>query len=294
MIWEGIYPALWTPMNESGNLELEDLKRQINFLRHHRVHGIFALGSTGEFPHLDLPERRQLIEAAVPIAEDLPVIVNISDIRPRVTAELGKIAKAAGAAAVAVLPPFYFQLSQDDLVEFFIHAGRAAELPVFLYNFPERTGNRIQLETIAAVASEIHVAGVKQSGADFEYHRCLAELGAKLNFTVFSGSDTRLAEAMAMGASGCVSGLANGVPELMVEAFNDARRSSGSGKAADQLNQIGALVDQLEFPINMAALLEARGFDPGAPKSLRAPSTQRKYALLVQELREHFAHWQLA
>src|SRR5947208_1685974 len=88
----------------------------------------------------------------------------------------GQFARASSADAVALLPPHFYPLAQADLVEFFVRAGEAADLPVFLYNFPERTGNRISLETIGSVADRVRLAGVNQSGGEFEYHRALVEL----------------------------------------------------------------------------------------------------------------------
>ncbi|MBI2497233.1 MAG: dihydrodipicolinate synthase family protein, partial [Opitutae bacterium] len=84
-----------------------------------------------------------------------------------------------------------------------------------LYNFPELSGTRINLETVAAFAQRAGMAGIKQSGGEFAYHRDLVALGRERNFSVFSGSDTRLPEVFALGVDGCIGGLVNIVPDLM-------------------------------------------------------------------------------
>ena len=80
------------------------------------------------------------------------------------------------------------------MLEFFLRAAEAVDLPFCLYNFPELTGNRIGLETIAAFAERAPMAAIKQSGAEFAYHRPLIRLGHEKGFTVFSGADARLPE----------------------------------------------------------------------------------------------------
>ncbi|MBI2948134.1 MAG: dihydrodipicolinate synthase family protein [Verrucomicrobia bacterium] len=293
--WEGIFCALWTPTDENGALLEKTLKTNLEFVVSNGVQGLLALGSTGEFPHLDVSARRKFLEKVLARCGGLPVIANISDIRPGVVAELGRFARAHGTAAVAVLPPYFFPLAQPDLAEFFIRAGEAAQLPLFLYNFPERVGNRISLETIGAVADRVQLAGVKQSGAEFDYHQPLVEMGRRKNFVVLTGSDTRLPEAMGLGVSGCVSGLANAVPDVMREVFLAAREgpSSTEGRAARRMRQLGELVDRLEFPLNVAAVMEARNLSPGPPKSVLSEATKERYRLLLGEVRRLFQDWKL-
>jgi 4-hydroxy-tetrahydrodipicolinate synthase len=293
--WEGIFCALWTPTDENGALVERALRTNLELVMSNGVHGLLALGSTGEFLQLDVSARKDFLKKVLAWSGGLPVIANISDIRPGVVAELGRFAREHGAAAVAVLPPYFFPLAQPDLTEFFVRAGEAAKLPLFLYNFPERTGNRIALETIAAVADRIQLAGVKQSGAEFAYHQPLVELGRQRNFVVFTGSDTRLPEAMAMGVSGCVSGLANAVPEVMLEVFASARQGSGpeSNPAAERMRQLGELVDRLEFPLNVAAVMEARNLSPGHPKAVVSKETERRYRKLVGDVRGLFQDWKM-
>lgn len=285
---EGVFVALWTPTDAHGHLLETDLKANLRWLAERGVHGLLALGSTGEFLHLEVSQRKRLLELVVEHAQDLPVIANISDVRPRVVAELGRFARQIGAAAIAVLAPHFYPLERADLVEFFVRAAEASQLPLFLYNFPERTGNRISPRTILEVAQRVPLAGVKQSGGEFEYHRTLAELGREHNFVVLTGGDTRLPEAMALGAVGCVSGLANAVPEPIVDVF-EAVKSGEAALAAGPIELLRAmetLTDQLCFPLNVAAAMQARRQRVGAPKSIVSASTQARYEKLVVEF-EH-------
>ena len=293
--WEGIFAALWTSTDKEGRVVDQDLQRNIAFLRGHGIYGLMVLGSTGEFLHLDIEARKKFAVRVVELLSPLPAIFNVTEIRPRVVAELARHARENGAAAIALLPPYFYPLAQADLVEWFVRAGDAAQLPLFLYNFPERVGNRIALETVAAVADRTNVAGIKQSGAEFEYNRELVKLGREKNFAVFAGADTRIAEAMSFGVAGCIGGLGDVVPDLMVEIYN-AVKAGTPGRAAvasERMKTLGKLVETLEFPLNVAAAIEARGLPAGHPKSVVSRATQARYQELVGKLKKLFAEWKL-
>ena len=211
---EGVLVALWTPTDSSGRLDTAVVRANLQFLQRKGLAGLMLLGSTGEFLRLEVAERLRFLEVIRPLAEGWPAMVNVSDARPPAVVQLGQRVRELGFASISLLAPWFYPHSQPDLAEFFARSAEAIGLPVFLYNFPERTGHRIELATISAVADRVRVAGVKQSGAEFGYHRELTALGRARGFAVLTGGETRLAEAMGLGVSGCVSGLANAVPEL--------------------------------------------------------------------------------
>lgn len=292
---KGILAALWLPTDASGNLLRKELADNLQFLKSRGIHGVLALGSTGEFPRFTLEQRKQVLEAVAELAAPLPVIANISDIRPSTVAELGRFARRLGLPAVAVMPPGFFPSSQEDLLAHFTHAAESSGLPVFLYNFPELTGTKIGLETVAAFADRGAMAGIKQSGSEFAYHRELIALARRKHFTVFSGADTRLPEVFALGADGCIGGIVNLAPELMVHLFNVGRagQPGAASPAFERMQSIGRALDRLTFPLNVAAGMEARGLATGVPKAIVSARSRELYAGIVAELREKFAVWNL-
>ncbi|PYI82111.1 MAG: hypothetical protein DME26_18645, partial [Verrucomicrobia bacterium] len=123
----------------------------------------------------------------------------------------------------------------------------------------------------------------------------LVELGREKNFVVLSGTDTRLMEAAQIGAAGCVSGLANAVPEPLVEIFHAAKASAPARAAIaiERMKTIGVLVEQVEFPLNVAAIIQARGLAVGHPKSLVSKATQARCQQLIRQLQRLFRQWEL-
>jgi 4-hydroxy-tetrahydrodipicolinate synthase len=291
----GILAALWLPTDAGGEVQRRELAANLAFLRRHNVDGVLALGSTGEFPQFNLEQRKHALALVAELAAPLPVIANVSDIRPHAAAELGRFARQLGLPAIALMAPGFYPTSQDDVLAHFLHVADAVDLPVFLYNFPELTGTRIDLETVAAFADRARMAGIKQSGAEFDYHRDLVRLGREKNFVVFSGADTRLPEAFALGVDGCIGGLVNLAPDLMVHLYRVCHdHAPGSiSPAFEQLQEIGRIIDQLTFPLNVAAGMEARGLATGKPKAVVSARSRKLYAGIVRELRERFRAWSL-
>jgi dihydrodipicolinate synthase/N-acetylneuraminate lyase len=309
----GIYSAQWIPTDASGAIDRAGLATLIDLGRRAGISGVLALGSTGEFPQFSPAERKGILDAVAELAAPLPVMANISDIRPRVAIELGRHARSLGYAAVALMPPSFYPVSQADMLAYFLHVAEAVDLPVMLYNFPELCGKRIDLPTIAAFADRAPMAAIKQSGGEFAYHRELIPLGREKGFVVMSGADTRLPEVFALGAAGCIGGLVNIVPEWMV-SIHRAAVAGGNGGAPSGTREpgcrdfahggerktslpdtpalmleVGRVIDQLTFPLNVAAGIEARGLRPGAPKTIVSAESRALYAKIVAELAALFA-----
>lgn len=283
----GIFSAQWIPTDAQGRVDRPSLAAHLEFERRAGIDGVLALGSTGEFPHFTLEERKELLTTIAELAAPLPVLANVSDVRPRAAIELGRHATSLGVTAIALMPPPFFPVSQADMLAYFLHVADAVALPVMLYNFPELTGKRIELATIAAFAERAPMVAIKQSGAQFDYHRELISLGREKGFVVMSGADTRLPEAFALGAAGAIGGLVNIVPELMVQIDRVCRRGAHGDVAptAEAMRELGRILDQLTFPLNVAAGIEARGISPGTPKAVVSPESRALYARIVAEVR---------
>jgi len=283
----GVFCAFWTPSDDRGEILWPAFERNLEFVLRAGVHGIMALGSTGEFPQLSPAQRKAALEKIIAACRrhgNRPVIANVSDVSHRQAIDLARHAKASGAAMAAVLPPWFFPIEQRDLAEFFIAIGRAADLPLGLYNFPEVARAKIELPTIEAVARQVRVAAVKQSGAEFSYHQPLLELGRRLGFSVLTGADTRFAEALALGCAGTVSGLANAVPEPLVSIFHHFQAGRDSSAETRLVSAVESGMAPLFFPWNVKAAIAARGLETGEPKNPASPETWETYRRTVSQL----------
>lgn len=285
---KGIIPAVWTPTGADGLLLKDALRRNLDLILASPIDSLLALGSTGEFIQLSIDQRKEVLETIIAHAGSTPVLVNISDTNPRNIRELGRHAKHSGAVAVSLLPPWFFPMNDDDLVEFFVAAAEAIELPLILYNFKAMTGKCLTPEIVRRIASRVQIGGLKQSAGNLQEHQPLTELGREFHFNVVTGWDTHIPETTALGAKGCVAGLANVVPELLTKIF--ALVESGQveelREPARRMRRIGEAISVLEFPHNVAAAMEARGLEVGAPKSIQSAATRARYASLLANMKK--------
>ena len=292
----GILAALYIPTDSNGRLLKKQLAAHLAWLRKKGVNGVLAMGSTGEFPFFDLKEKKELLEAIAEYADPMPVIAHITDSRPWAVKELGKFARRLKLPGVALMAPSFFKMSQADILAYLLKAADAVDLPVMLYNFPELVGNRLGIEIIAKFAAAANMAGIKQSGTEFQYHRELIALGQAHDFSVFSGADTRIPEIMALGAAGCIGGMVNFVPEPMVGIFR-ARQSDPQADVSTMersLKEVAVVIDQLTFPLNVVAAMEARGLKPGVPKQVVSKESAKLYAKVTRELKPLYRKYRLA
>jgi dihydrodipicolinate synthase/N-acetylneuraminate lyase len=100
---------------------------------------------------------------------------------------------------------------------------------------------------------------------------------------------------VALGAVGCVSGLANAVPEFAVRIFEalKAGESDQANALSDRMKRIGSLISRVEFPLNVAAAIAARGRVTGHPKSLVSPDTRKRCEELAADLKRLYDQWDL-
>lgn len=287
--------ALWIPTDAEGKLKRAALMEHLAWLKTCGVHGILALGTTGEFPRMNLQERERVLADVIELAAPLPVVTNISSIRLDEVHALGKAAIRLGSVGAAIMCPWFFPMRPDDQLEFFLRAADGVSSPFYLYNFPEMVGNRISPDVIVRFSEKAPMVGFKQSGGELSYHAELIKLGRAHNFSVFTGADPLLSKLLADGVDGCVSGYGNFVPESLVNVYN----SHFSGDTAQaqmhsaRLQRVGVIADTLPVPMNVRSGIEARGIDPGALKTAVGASTLSDYSKGVSAFSDAFREWNL-
>ncbi len=221
MSWEGlrgVVVPLVTPFDEHGKVDRTGVQALVDFLVARGVHGLFPAGTTGEGPLLDMGERRTLAEAVVEAATGrVPVIVHTGALTTDAAVELTQHAQAIGAHAAALIPPYYYRLSEEALLGHFRRVAESVpDFPLYLYQYPGVTGYGLTptwIERLLACCP--NVVGIKDSSGSLDL---LAWGTGHRNgrFHTANGSDALFLPALALGVDACVSGNANVVPELTV------------------------------------------------------------------------------
>ena len=217
----GIIPPLITPFDANGRINYPVMGRLIDILLDKGVHGIFPLGTTGEFYAFDNDEYREVIRYVVQrVNGRVPVYAGANHITTRGVTELVKIAEDAGADAVSVLTPMFVTQTQNELFRYFETIAASASTPIILYNNRPKTNVHIEPATVARLAEIQNIIGVKDSTGDMtntaEYIRLTRHID---NFNVLVGRDTLIFAGLCYGASGAIATCANVAPGLVVEIY---------------------------------------------------------------------------
>lgn len=217
----GIIPPMITPLLEDFTLDRASLTKTIDHLVTGGVHGIFILGTTGEFSSLSPEVKNELIaRTCAEVQGRIPVLVGITDCAFNESLKLAAKAKESGAQAVVSTVPFYMNLDQAELINYFQKLADSVELPLMLYNMPSHTGISIEANSVSVLSEHPNITGIKDSSGDLSYFRSLAELlREKPEFTLMVGPEEYLVETMNMGGHGGVTGGANLFPDLYVKLY---------------------------------------------------------------------------
>ena len=161
----GSWPALVTPFTDGDQVNVESLRRLVQFHVDNRSDGVLLMGSTGEAILLTAEERNRAIDAVIDEAGGkIPVMVGVAAVSTRQTIENAKYAKEAGADCGLIVQPPYIKPTQAGLYNYFKDVADAVDLPLVIYNNPERCGVNVEPETVARLAQHPNIVAVKEAG----------------------------------------------------------------------------------------------------------------------------------
>ena len=218
----GIIVPLVTPLLDNDTLDIEGLERLIEHTIGGGVHGLFILGTTGEFASLSYRLKTEVIHHACRMVNRrVPVLVGIADSSFAESLNLSVIAANNGADAAVITPPFYFSQGQAELLEYLRHVAPRFALPVFLYNMPAHTKMMIEPDTAVAAAQIPQIIGIKDSSFDLAYFKRIQyKLKDQPDFSLLVGPEEFTPEFVMMGGHGGVNGGANMFPKLYVDLYH--------------------------------------------------------------------------
>jgi dihydrodipicolinate synthase/N-acetylneuraminate lyase len=218
----GIIPPLVTPLIDNDTIDFEGLDRLIEHTIMGGVHGLFILGTTGEFASLSYRVRSKMIMHTCNVVNNrLPVLVGISDSAFTESLNLARFAANCGADAVVLTPHYYFASGQPELLEYLRRIMVQMPLPLFIYNMPVHTKVVFEPETVKEAASIPGIIGMKDSSSNLAYFKQIQyALKDRKDFTFMVGTEEYLSEFILTGGHGGVTGGANMFPKLYVDIYN--------------------------------------------------------------------------
>ncbi len=287
---EGIIPPLTTPFTREGKVYEKGLRELLDFQAAHGVHGVFICGTYGSGPIMRLEERKQVHQiVSRAVGGKLTVIAHVGTASTEQSVELARDAEEAGADCVAAVPPYYHRHDTRSVLRHFEQIVAAVRIPVYVYNNPHASGFTVTGPVLRKLA-EAGVVGIKDSGFSYiDFTHLLLAMQDRPDFHFIVGTEGIALPAWIAGAKGCVSGLANAVPEMMVRLWRlfQERRYEEAAQLQLQVNRARQI---LHIPASTNAaiycVLHARGIDAGYPKPPLLPVEEDQAAAMLGAFRE--------
>jgi len=173
MRFPGIIPAVTTPFDAAGEIDVLALERNLAFLLDAGVHGVVATGTMGEAGSLTTAERRLVVETVARVVDGrVPVIAGVSAGTPTAALAFAADAIEAGAGAIMALPPLGYRADAAEVVAYYRAVADGAGVPVMAYNNPEASGVDLPVELLVRLHEEVHgVVAIKECSGDAQIGR---------------------------------------------------------------------------------------------------------------------------
>jgi 4-hydroxy-tetrahydrodipicolinate synthase len=273
----GIFTPNIVPLDERQEINEAELRRYVDWLIEHGVHGLYPNGSTGEFTRFTAEERRRIIEIMVDQTRGrVPILAGAAEANVRETIKACEHYHRLGCRAVAIVSPFYYKLTPAGVYAYFKEIADESPIDITLYNIP-LFASPIDVPTVQRLAEECpRVIAIKDSSGDLPHMmRMIAAVRpVRPDFAFLTGWDAALMPLLLVGCDGGTNATSGVVPEITRKLY-DLTMAGRLDEARDLQYRLLPLFDAMlysaEFPEGFRAGLSLRGFATGRgrqPQSL--------------------------
>lgn len=248
-----------TVFRADGSADLDGCSRVYRSQVDNGLDGILVLGSLGEFFALPAEVKRAIVDNAVETIDGaVRLIVGTTSMVLAESIDFANYALDRGADAVMVVPPYYFKLPDDAIINYYDRIATGVDGPVYMYNFPAVTGYALKPEVIRTLALRHEtIVGLKDTVTDMGHTRSVIGMMRDIrpDFEVYSGFDENFFHNLLSGGRGCVAGTSNFAPEISAACVRAARRDDLPNIAACQ-KKIDALMPVYTIGEQYATILK--------------------------------------
>lgn len=279
----GIFSALITPTNPDETVNYRALGEIVRRQLDDGVEGFYCCGSSGEGLLLTIEERKKILECVIESAEGrAPVIAHIGTIRTSDVLSMARHAKQAGAAAVSMIPPYYYQFTMDEITRYYERVIEAEpDLGVIIYNIPQFTGIEFGMNNAQRLLNNPGIIGIKHTSKNlYSMERMRTAFPDKI---IFNGFDEQLLGALAMGADTTIGTTVNLFAPLFLK-LRDCFQQHNISEAMRLQTQINERVEMMcQFGIFNAVkfIWTLRGIDCGVCREPFQPLTDDAKQILA-------------
>ena len=258
-MFKGAITPVITVFDKQGKIDAAGNTQHINRLIDEGINGLLFLGSIGEFFALTMDEKKEFIDLVVRVVDKrVPVLIGTGGTILAEVIELTNYAQQAGADAVVVISPYYFQLGNEVLYRYYAELAKNTTMPIMIYNFPDRTSVNLDPQLVLRLAKEFpHIIGIKDTVDGISHTRKLIQIVKKErpDFCVMSGYDEYMVPNLLAGGDGVIGGLTNVIPGVFRDLLAAYEKQDFAGVAAGQ-DKISVLMNLYDLSSPFVAAIK--------------------------------------
>lgn len=288
-IFGTMIPAMVTPFDKDGELDLDQAQKLAERLAEGGANGLVINGTTGESPTVFYPQKMKLFSAVVEaVGGKVPIVANVGDNCTADTVDFARNVEKLGVDGLMLVVPYYNKPPQEGLYRHFRTIAESVDKPVIMYNIPGRCVINMTAETTLRLANDVeNIVAIKEASGDMEQIKQIID-NAPDNFWVYSGDDDQTYDIMKLGGAGVISTVGNVAPGRMREIVDLCSR--GDFEAASVANEaLRPLMRELfttSNPIMVKEALNLSGFNVGGLRLPLIPATPEQSAELADVMRQ--------
>ncbi len=286
IVFKGVFPALITPFDKEGNIDLEALKENVKYYMSVGCAGVAFSGSSGEHAFLTREERIAGIKACKEVIGDGYVIAGAGAQTTAAALEMVKDAKDAGADAALVLSPIG-NTTDDGMVKHYETLGEVG-LPLVLYNHPAATGINITLELFERLIAIPNVVGMKETSGSLPFLASILRKYSTDEITLFTGCDDLTLPSCAIGLKAIILATANVAPKQVIDIMHLVQEGKieEAQKIYWNLAPLTSVIgDESNFPSLLKKAVEMVGHPAGDPRLPILPATEEETQAIDEALK---------
>jgi len=287
---KGIYTPVVTPFRKNYEIDFGSLEKILKFLLKKKIHGIVVGGTTGEYFSLNFQERIQLFEFVKKIVGNkCQLIAGTTAINANEAIELSLIAKYLGYKCILLGSPPYSQPTQEESAQFFLNIAKKVQIPIMMYNFPEKMAFEIKEPFLKKVMSNKFFTSIKHNSSNPAMIKHFASNYPSLQ--IACGNDLQFLEFCSWGSKSWVGGLSNCFPQIHVEIFKEAILNKNFDRAKNKLLKLKQVIDYIlsisKYTQSVKFLMQELGFcsdlcrSPYLKLTLKEKNNIRKLSKLI-------------
>ena len=264
MKFQGVIPALVTPLNEDESINVPVLRNLIEYLVTKNADGFYVGGATGEGLALRTEERMVLAEESIKcINKRVPAIIQIAAMDFNDAVTLAKHAEKCGADAISATAPLFFAYDKDDIFNYYKKLAESVSIPMMMYYNPA-AGFKFDAQFAARVFEIDNVTSIKWTSSDYYGMMRLKDL-TKGEMNIINGPDEKLLMGLNAGADGGIGTTYNYMLEIIKSVYENftAGNFAKAQKMQNKADRIIAEAKNLRAIPAAKAMLEKMGFDVG-------------------------------